>query len=126
MTFWQANLQKSRQSEEDHYEEANCSANLSNNISQIRTSPQSSIPRQFYPKTTISKAGANSPAGPRTIAAVPCWAFEFLTLLGKQLGHDFVTQTLKRVSWRLTTCFSGIGCAELARDPFFGLRVESF
>ena len=58
-----------------------------------------------------------SALGPKTVKDVPRWARDFLRLLEYYKGASFVAARLKRVSWNMTTCFSGIGCAEVAGYP---------
>ncbi|CAK9006394.1 unnamed protein product, partial [Durusdinium trenchii] len=72
--------------------------------------------QRFYPKTTISRADSSHALGPKTVKDVPRWARDFLRLLEYYKGASFVAARLKRVSWNMTTCFSGIGCAEVAAE----------
>lgn len=70
------------------------------------------VPRKFFPKTKILKATSAHPCGPRTINASFGWANEFLARLGNTFGKREVQKKLDNWSWDVTTCFSGVGCAE--------------
>lgn len=71
-----------------------------------------SVARTFYPKTSISPATCKHPTGPKSIKQVPHWARDFLKAIEKHKGYRYVVRCLKGISWNLTSCFSGIGCAE--------------
>ena len=73
--------------------------------------------RNYYPKTTIPMARDVDPVRFRSIADTYKWASLFLERVATCFGQDWLTQRLARWSWNLSTCFTGVGCAEQARAP---------
>ena len=74
--------------------------------------------RKCYPKTKIEKPNATHPKGPRSIYSSFKWAGAFLDRLCGKFGRSVVAQKLRRWQWDMTTCFSGIGCAEAVPSSF--------
>ena len=53
----------------------------------------------------------------RSIADTYKWATLFVERIAVCFGQDWVKQRLENWSWNLSTCFTGIGCAEQVRTP---------
>lgn len=68
----------------------------------------------YYPKTNLAKPGAQHPFGPKTLMGSYKWADKFFTALASQYGAGTVAKRLQSWSWDASTCFSGVGCAEMA------------
>ena len=75
--------------------------------------------RNFFPKTTVPMANAWDPVHFKTVDSTYTWAEKFLHHLGLLYGHQFVNKRLEKWKWRLSTAFSGIGCAESVGPPGF-------
>lgn len=71
--------------------------------------------RRFYPKTSVAAAPDGSPVHFHTISDMYKWADLFLDRLAVCFGVDMVAGRLATWKWNLSTCFSGVGCAESAR-----------
>ena len=68
--------------------------------------------RKFYPKTDVPMATDEHPTQFKTFQSTFKWATVFLQSATKKFGKGFVSAGLKSWRWFLTTCFSGVGCAE--------------
>ena len=78
-----------------------------------------------YPKTSMAKALACDPRGFKTVQQSMSWATVFLKRLCAAYGRDYVAKKVSAWSWATTTCFSGIGCAEMARSSgLFAFMLE--
>lgn len=73
--------------------------------------------RRCYPKTSIQKPNENDPLGPRSVIQTFDWPHEFLRRLSKAFGESAVQMKLDRWSIDATSCFSGMGCAEMVQTP---------
>ena len=71
-----------------------------------------SLSRSCWPKTKQLKATDKHPLGPKTIKASFRWAPNFVGRVMKEFGPDQVLPKFKDWRWDVSTCFSGIGCAE--------------
>lgn len=65
-----------------------------------------------YPKTSIEVPGASDPKGFPNVQQTYAWPHRFLRRLANQFGTQAVAVKLKKINWFVTTCFSGVGCAE--------------
>lgn len=65
-----------------------------------------------YPKTSIEVPGASDPKGFKSVLQTYGWAHRFLRRLANQFGTQAVAVKLQKINWFVTTCFSGVGCAE--------------
>ena len=83
--------------------------------------------RRRYPKIPLEPATSNHPAGPSTLDECFTWPGTFLEALGQHYGTELMSKQLSRWRWNVTTCFSGVGCAETVRPFVLNLlRIETF
>lgn len=69
--------------------------------------------RRFYPKTSVPGGGPDHPVNFKSIDSTFTWASTFLLQLEKHFGVGVVCKKLRSWRWLLSSCFSGVGCAEL-------------
>ena len=72
--------------------------------------------RKFYPKTNVPMATEDHPSNFRSLRSTWTWARTFLKRSAERLGKSFVCKSLASWRWSLSTCFSGVGCAETVQD----------
>lgn len=70
--------------------------------------------RCCFPKTNVPAATDDHPANFKTLSRTFTWASVFLKRVAHKYGDNFVCNKLRSWKWQLSTCFSGVGCAELA------------
>ena len=75
--------------------------------------------RRFFPKTTVPAATEGHPTNFKTVDATFGWASVFLKRLAGFYTTEFLCKKLRGWKWRLTTCFSGVGCAEMVLSLHF-------
>ena len=80
------------------------------------------LSRKYYPKTDVPMATTDHPVRFRTVRSTYLWAKEFLKAVAQRYGKDFVYQGLASWRWSMSTCFSGVGCAEIVQS----LDVSNF
>ena len=64
-----------------------------------------------YPKVDLQPREDASP-GPRSLRAAFSWADRMVQAVSKKVGVQLMSQKLASWRWHVTTCFSGLGCAE--------------
>ena len=69
--------------------------------------------RRRYPKTNIPAASPDHPTNFTRFLQTFAWASTFLRRCSEQFGDEFVCHKLRKWKWQMSTCFSGIGCAEM-------------
>ena len=69
--------------------------------------------RRFYPKTSVPAGGPDHPVHFKSFDSTFTWASTFLLQLEKHFGVGVVCKKLRSWRWLLSSCFSGVGCAEL-------------
>lgn len=80
-----------------------------------------------YPKTSIEVPGESDPKGFRSVLQTYAWAHRYLRRLANQFGTEAVAVKLQQINWFVTTCFSGVGCAETVHYLLLGcLNQEDF
>lgn len=72
--------------------------------------------RKFYPKTNVPMATAEHPKNFKSVKSTFKWATIFLQNAAKRYGARFVCDSLKSWRWQLSTCFTGVGCAETVQN----------
>ena len=75
--------------------------------------------RRFFPKTTVPAATEAHPTNFKTLDSTFSWASVFLMRIANKYSTKFVCKKLRNWRWRLTTCFSGVGCAEMVPSLYF-------
>lgn len=82
--------------------------------------------RKCYPKTCLAKPSESDPAGPRSASEMFRWAPQFLERLVSTYGKAIVEQKFAKWNMDVTTCFSGIGCAETVQNSVISYIVNCF
>ena len=73
--------------------------------------------RKFYPKTTLPMAGESDPTLFRSIPDTYKWAGVFIERVASCFGRRWVSDRLSQWRWRMSTAFTGVGCAESVLTP---------
>jgi len=69
--------------------------------------------RKYFPKTNVPKGIDTHPVSFPSIQSTFKWAFVFLKRAAEAYGNQFMFEKLAAWKWDLSTCFSGVGCAEM-------------
>lgn len=68
----------------------------------------------YIPKTTVPKPiPGMAPFAGKTLNHLFKWADTFVEALARQHGVDCLRKRLSKWDWEATSCFTGVGCAEI-------------
>jgi hypothetical protein len=84
---------------------------------------------KYYPKTTVSKPGTDCPNGPQSLKECFQYGDQFIDRLAAEMGTRKLAMRLLKWHWYFTSCFSGVGCAEMVITlliRFTWLSVSNF